>query len=120
MRKVKHRGLQRVGADFLLNLIGYNLVRIPRLRSALQAKLTRTRQKSLPQAKEGRQIFPVLLLSDLAKYRWSRQRRPIAKANFVGTVHHGIPTNLHTPIYNPRGGFSAESHPKSGPTAPFT
>ena len=35
------------------------------------------------------------------------QRRPIAKANFVATVHHGIPTNLHTPIYNPRGGYIA-------------
>ena len=35
------------------------------------------------------------------------QRRPIAKANFVGTVHHGIPTNLHTPIYNSRGGYVA-------------
>jgi glycosyltransferase involved in cell wall biosynthesis len=35
------------------------------------------------------------------------QRRPIAKANFVGTVHHGIPTDLHTPIYNPRGGYVA-------------
>jgi glycosyltransferase involved in cell wall biosynthesis len=35
------------------------------------------------------------------------QRRPIAKANFVGTVHHGIPMNLHTPIYNPRGGYVA-------------
>jgi len=35
------------------------------------------------------------------------QRRPIAKANFVGTVHHGIPTNLHTPTYNPLGGYVA-------------
>src|SRR5947209_461266 len=35
------------------------------------------------------------------------QRRPIAKANFVATVHHGIPTNLHAPIYNPRGGYVA-------------
>jgi transposase len=34
MRKVKHRGLAKVGADFLLNLIGYNLVRIPRLIAA--------------------------------------------------------------------------------------
>jgi len=31
MRKAKHRGTVRVGADFLLNLIGYNLVRIPKL-----------------------------------------------------------------------------------------
>src|SRR5437588_6163602 len=32
------------------------------------------------------------------------QRRPIAKANFVATVHHGIPASLHTPWYNPRAG----------------
>ena len=50
------------------------------------------------------------------------QRRPIANANFVATVHHGIPTDLHKPIYNPRGGyvaFLAESRPKNGPTVPF-
>ena len=35
------------------------------------------------------------------------QRRPIANSNFVATVHHGIPTNLHEPIYNPRGGYVA-------------
>src|SRR5438876_4646256 len=35
------------------------------------------------------------------------QRRPIANANFVATVHHGIPRSLHTPIYNPRGGYVA-------------
>jgi transposase len=34
MRKTKHRGVARVAADFLLNLIGYNLVRIPKLVSA--------------------------------------------------------------------------------------
>src|SRR5579883_921958 len=31
MRKTKHRGIAAVGADFLLNLIAYNLVRIPKL-----------------------------------------------------------------------------------------
>jgi transposase len=31
MRKTKHRGLARVGADFMLNLIAYNLIRIPKL-----------------------------------------------------------------------------------------
>ena len=34
MRRTKHRGIARVGADFLLNLIGYNLIRIPKLVSA--------------------------------------------------------------------------------------
>jgi glycosyltransferase involved in cell wall biosynthesis len=35
------------------------------------------------------------------------QRRPIPNANFVATIHHGIPTNLHKPTYNPRGGYVA-------------
>jgi glycosyltransferase involved in cell wall biosynthesis len=35
------------------------------------------------------------------------QRQPIGNANFVETIHHGIPANLHTPIYNPRGGYVA-------------
>lgn len=30
MRKTKHQGCDRVLGDFLLNLIGYNLVRIPK------------------------------------------------------------------------------------------
>lgn len=31
MRKTKHRGVERVACDFLLNLIAYNLIRIPKL-----------------------------------------------------------------------------------------
>jgi transposase len=34
MRKTKHRGIAVVGTDFLLNLIAYNLVRIPKLIAA--------------------------------------------------------------------------------------
>ena len=34
MRKAKHRGIARVAADFLLNLIAYNLIRIPKLVAA--------------------------------------------------------------------------------------
>jgi len=34
MRKTKHRGIARVAADFLLNLIAYNLTRIPKLAEA--------------------------------------------------------------------------------------
>jgi transposase len=34
MRKTKHRGITRVAGDFLLNLIGYNLIRLPRLIAA--------------------------------------------------------------------------------------
>ena len=34
LRKTKHRGVARVGAGFLLNLIAYNLIRIPKLIAA--------------------------------------------------------------------------------------
>jgi hypothetical protein len=34
MRKTKHRGIAAVAADFLLNLIAYNLIRIPKLIAA--------------------------------------------------------------------------------------
>ncbi len=35
------------------------------------------------------------------------QRRPIPNANFVATIHHGLPAELHRPIFNPRGGYVA-------------
>jgi glycosyltransferase involved in cell wall biosynthesis len=35
------------------------------------------------------------------------QRRPIANSNFAATVLHGIPRDLHKPIYHPRGGYVA-------------
>jgi hypothetical protein len=34
MRKTKHRGRARVATDFMLNLIAYNLIRIPKLVAA--------------------------------------------------------------------------------------
>src|SRR5277367_1005583 len=34
MRRTKHRGICRVAADFMLNLIAYNLIRIPKLIAA--------------------------------------------------------------------------------------
>jgi len=46
------------------------------------------------------------------------QRRLIANANVVATIHHGIPANLYKPIYNPRGGYVAflgRISPEKGP-----
>jgi hypothetical protein len=34
MRKTKHRGITKVTTDFMLNLIAYNLIRIPKLLAA--------------------------------------------------------------------------------------
>jgi hypothetical protein len=33
-RKTNHRGIGRVAADFVLNLIAYNVIRIPKLMAA--------------------------------------------------------------------------------------
>jgi hypothetical protein len=57
---------------------------------------------------------PLVAISDA-------QREPIAKANFVATVHHGVSVHLLKPTYN-RGqyvAFSDASLRSSGPTAPF-
>ncbi len=35
------------------------------------------------------------------------QRRPIPNANFIATIHHGVPANLYKPFYDPRGGYVA-------------
>jgi glycosyltransferase involved in cell wall biosynthesis len=35
------------------------------------------------------------------------QRGPLPFANFVATVHHGIPLDLHSPNFDPRGGYLA-------------
>jgi glycosyltransferase involved in cell wall biosynthesis len=35
------------------------------------------------------------------------QRLPVSEANFVATVHHGLPLDLHAPNYNAQGGYLA-------------
>jgi len=35
------------------------------------------------------------------------QRDPIPHANFAATVHHGLPLDLHKPVFSPRGGYVA-------------
>jgi len=44
--------------------------------------------------------MPLVSISDA-------QRRPVPKANFVATIHHGIPKHLYEPTFKPRGGYVA-------------
>lgn len=44
--------------------------------------------------------MPLVSISD-------SQRRPVSSANFVGTVYHGLPTDLLKPTYNPSGDYVA-------------
>jgi glycosyltransferase involved in cell wall biosynthesis len=61
----------------------------------------------------GRQDLPDLLplyvgFSDMPLVSISNaQRRPVANANFVATVYHGLPADLHKPVLQPRGGYLA-------------
>jgi glycosyltransferase involved in cell wall biosynthesis len=61
----------------------------------------------------GRQDLPDLLplyvgFADMPLVSISNaQRRPVIHANFAATVYHGIPTGLHRPITEPRGGYVA-------------
>jgi len=46
------------------------------------------------------------------------QRAPLPHANFVATIHHGIPQNLHEANYRPTGGYLAfvgRITPEKGP-----
>jgi glycosyltransferase involved in cell wall biosynthesis len=46
------------------------------------------------------------------------QRRPIARAHFAATIHHGIPARLHEPTYHRRGAYLAflgRITPEKGP-----
>ena len=44
--------------------------------------------------------MPVVSISDA-------QRTPLLFANFIATVHHGLPLDLHQPTFYPRGGYLA-------------
>ena len=35
------------------------------------------------------------------------QREPLGHANFIATVYHGLPAELHRPVFQPRGGYVA-------------
>ena len=48
------------------------------------------------------------------------QRTPLGSANFVGTVYHGLPLDLHKPSRKPAGGYLAflgRISPEKRPTA---
>src|SRR5947209_7413763 len=71
-------------------------------------------RQDLPDLKPLYIGFSEMPLVSISKH----QQRPIATANFVATIHHGIPTNSHTPIYDPRGGYVAflgRISPEKGP-----
>jgi glycosyltransferase involved in cell wall biosynthesis len=67
--------------------------------------------KDLDRAYERWRMFPLISISD-------RHRKPLAGANWLGTVHHGLPINLHKPPARPSGDYLAflgRISPEKGP-----
>lgn len=65
----------------------------------------------LPAFYRGFADMPLVSISDA-------QRKPIPTANFAATIHHGLPLDLHTPTFHPRGGYLAflgRISPEKGP-----
>jgi glycosyltransferase involved in cell wall biosynthesis len=60
-------------------------------------------RQDLPDLKHLYRGFPDLPLVSISR----AQRDPIPDANFAGTVHHGLPTDLLTPTLHARGGYLA-------------
>jgi len=60
-------------------------------------------RQDLPDLKVLYEAFPEMPLVSISE----AQRKPIAHANLVGTVQHGIPRDLFAPTLVPRGGYLA-------------
>lgn len=71
-------------------------------------------RQDLPDLKPLYLGFPEMPLVSISQ----AQRAPIPDAHFVATIHHGLPRELHAPVYDPRGGYVAfigRISPEKGP-----
>src|SRR6266508_4376468 len=79
----------------------------------LHFPLTRQLENAVVTTLHGRQDLPVSApfythFCDIPVISISQARRgPIADANFVGTVYHGLPLDMYYPSLAPRGGYLA-------------
>jgi len=60
-------------------------------------------RQDLPDLAYLYRAFPDMPLVSIS----NAQREPIPDANFIKTIHHGLPVNLLKPTYEPRGGYLA-------------
>jgi glycosyltransferase involved in cell wall biosynthesis len=60
-------------------------------------------RQDLPDLAHLYRAFPDMPLVSIS----NAQRQPIADANFIKTIHHGLPVDLLKPNYEPRGGYLA-------------
>ena len=93
-----------VADDFDILHFHIDQFHFPLFRPIAQRTVTTTHgRQDLPDLRPlyfGFSDMPLVSISDA-------QRLPIANANFVATIYHGIPFDLHKPTYRPRSGYLA-------------
>ena len=96
--------VRRMAADFDVLHFHIDMYHFPIFHDQAKRTLTTLHgRQDLPDLQQIYRAFPEMPLVSISQ----SQCRPIAGANFAGTVLHGLPTPLHTPIYHPRGGYLA-------------
>ena len=100
--------VRRLAAEFDVLHFHIDQFHFPLFRPMADRTLTTLHgRQDLPDLKPlyvGFSDMPLVSISD-------GQRRPIPNANFVATVHHGIPTNLHKPNLQSARRLSGLSRP---------
>ena len=70
---------------------------------ALKTVTTLHGRQDLPDLKTLYLGFPDMPLVSIS----DNQREPIREANFISTIYHGLPANLHAPTFTPKGNYLA-------------
>jgi hypothetical protein len=90
MRKTKHRGLASVATDFMLNLIAYNLIRIPKLLAAQVSVGSQHPDCPKPPRQKDGQCTNLQVLQRTARrhpsYSQPKGADPVARVTYVAAV----------------------------------
>jgi glycosyltransferase involved in cell wall biosynthesis len=95
--------VRRMAAEFDVLHFHIDMFQFPIFHEESRRTLTTLHgRQDLPDLQQIYRAFPEMPLVSISE----AQRRPIADANFAGTVPHGLPLSLYTPTH-PRGGYLA-------------
>ena len=96
--------VRRLAQSFDILHFHIDMVHFPLFRGLENKTITTLHgRQDLPDLWPFYRAFPKMPLVSIS----DSQRAPIADATFAGTVLHGLPANLHTPNFDPRGGYLA-------------
>jgi glycosyltransferase involved in cell wall biosynthesis len=96
--------VRRLADSFDILHFHIDMVHFPLFRGLEHKTITTLHgRQDLPDLWPFYRAFPKMPLVSIS----DSQRLAISDANFAGTVLHGLPANLHTPNFEPRGGYLA-------------